>query len=397
MRILVVHNQYRAQGGENIAVEAHIELLRAAGHTVIPLERDSRVINDFGVLDRGRLVVDSVYSRRSARRLRALIRSERPEVAHVHNVFPLISPAAYRVLHEERVPVVQTVHNFRLMCPNGLFYTRGRICERCKGGNTLHAVRYQCHQDSLLSSAAYAASVGLHRRIATFEQINRFIVLTAFTAARLVEAGIAPPSRIETLGNFLSLPLPPPAVPERDDPYLLGIGRLSAEKGMEVPIRALTRTPGLRLILAGSGPARAGLERLAADLGVADRVTFTGYVRGEEKWRLMRGATAVVVPSLCYEQFSLSALEGMAVGTVVLASNLGGLPYLVEDGRSGLLFAPGDDGALAIQIGRLRDDPAAAAALGRGARARVEHAFTGPVHLRRLEAIYESVIREGAG
>ncbi|HYF66017.1 MAG TPA: glycosyltransferase, partial [Herpetosiphonaceae bacterium] len=146
----------------------------------------------------------TVFSRPAYRRLRELVRRERPDVAHVHNVFPLLSPAVYRALRAEGVPIVQTIHNFRLLCPNALFFTRGAICERCKGGNMLHAVRLACYRDSRLLSALYATTIMAHRRAGTFAAIDRFIALTEFTAAKLVEGGIARPDRISVLGNFLA-------------------------------------------------------------------------------------------------------------------------------------------------------------------------------------------------
>ena len=163
MKILQIHNDYQQAGGERTAVAAQRSLLESRGHAVLPFSADNAEIEGYSAVEKALFFPRTVFSRPIYRRLRELVRRERPDVAHVHNVFPLLSPAVYRALRAEGVPIVQTVHNFRLLCPNALFYTQGAICERCKGGNMLHAVRFACYRDSRLLSALYAGTIMLHR------------------------------------------------------------------------------------------------------------------------------------------------------------------------------------------------------------------------------------------
>ena len=184
MKILLVHNNYQQVGGEKAAVESQIELLRRHQHQVLPFIKESLDIKGYRLAAKIALLPRTFYSRQAYHQVRSLVKQERPDLAHVHNVFPLISPSVYRALAAAGVPIIQTVHNFRFLCPNALFYTHGQICERCKHGQTLHAVHLKCYRQSYLLSALYALTIGLHRRWGTFQRIDQFIALTNFTAQK---------------------------------------------------------------------------------------------------------------------------------------------------------------------------------------------------------------------
>jgi len=311
VKILIVHNHYQQPGGEQMAVEAQVSLLRERDHKVILYTRDNAEIERYRIWQKAAFFPEVVFSRRTYHEIRTLIALERPEVAHVHNVFPLISPSVYRALKDSGVPVVQTVHNFRFLCPNALFYTHGQICERCKYGNTIHAVRWKCYRQSYILSGLYAFTTGLHRRAGTFNLIDRFIALTGFTAQKLVESRLTTQDKISVLGNFLPDPLPVPGSFETREPYVAYLGRLSPEKGVEILLKAATGLPDLKVKVAGDGPQNKALQIIARQRGL-QQVEFLGHVAGEKKWELLRNATAVVVPSVWYETFSFVALESLA-------------------------------------------------------------------------------------
>jgi glycosyltransferase involved in cell wall biosynthesis len=392
MKILLVHNYYQQHGGERVAVENQVALLREWGHEVIVYARDSSRILDYGTIEKILFFPRTVFPRRTLREIKAVVRDRRPDVAHVHNVLPLISPLAYWALHDTGVPIVQTVHNFRFLCPNGLFYTQGEICERCKYGTTLPAVRRRCYRESYSLSALYAFTIGLYRRRGTFQLIDRFIALTEFTAQKLVESGLAEQDKIVVLGNFLPNPLPVPGSFEERESYVVYLGRLSPEKGVDVLLDAMVDLPGLELRIVGDGPQMERLQAIKREKSLS-QAKFLGRVVGEEKWCLLRRARGTVVPSACYETFNLSALESLAVGTPVLVSNLGSLSYIVEDGKDGLLFCPGDSQDLRRKLAWLVEHPEAASTMGQHGRQVVEKQYSAEAHYERLMAVYHEVAR----
>lgn len=390
-RILVVHNDYQQAGGERVAVRAQIDLLRAFGHEPLLYWRDSAAINDFSALQKAAFFPRTIYDPSVYREVTDLVRRERVSVAHVHNVFPLISPAVYRALHDEGVPIVQTLHNFRFLCPNGLFYTRGQVCERCKGGNTLHAVRLRCFRDSYALSALYAAAIAVHRRMGTFGLIDRYLALTEFGRRKLIESGLVGADRVSVLGNFLPQELPELAARRRHSPYVLYMGRLSQEKGPGMLIEAMALVPELELKVLGEGPELAPLRARAAQLGLT-KVAFLGHVTGPAKWALLQEALATVVPSMCYETFSVTALESLASGTPVVASAIGSLPALVEPGRSGWLVPPGDVGALGATLRAVLSERAEAERMGRLAADQVRERYGPRSHYNALMGTYAEVV-----
>ena len=392
MKILIVHNHYQQPGGEQMAVEAQVSLLRERGHSVILYMRNNAEIERYGLWQKVIFFPKTIFSRRTYREIRALVMRERPDVAHVHNVFPLISPSVYWALKDSGVPVIQTVHNFRFLCPNALFYTHGRICERCKYGNTLHAVRWKCYRQSYILSTLYALTVGLHRRAGTFNLIDQFIALTEFTAQKLVESRLTTQDKISVLGNFLPDPLPAPGSFDKREPYVVYLGRLASEKGVEILLDAVTGLPDLRVKIAGDGPQTGVLQTIARQQGL-QQVEFLGRVVGDEKWELLRNATAVVVPSVCYEAFPFAPLESMGVGTPVLASDLGSLLYVVEDGKSGLLFRAGDSQDLREKLAWLVQHPAEALKMGRYGRQSVEVRYSASAHYEDLMRIYQEFVK----
>ena len=393
MKILIIHNDYQIQGGETVVVNAEIDLMTRAGHDVRFYQRKNSEINRFRIPQKLSFFPNAIYSSFSYKEIRKIIKNEKPDIAHIHNVFPLISPSVYKALHDVHIPIVQTIHNVRFLCPNGLFYTHGSICERCKFGNTMYAIPLKCYRNSYTLSSIYAIGIGFNRRLGVFNLIDRYIALTEFSKNKFIEANFTDRRKISVLGNYLPKPLPTPSHKKPTQTYIAFLGRLSSEKGLPVLIKAMALNRELTLKIAGVGPDAQHLDKMVEDLKIPN-VQFVGSLSGEGKWDFLRNAICTVMPSVCYESFPLVALESMAVGTPVIASNLGGLPYIIEDGKTGLLFSPGDHLDLASRISELVNDPERTRMMGEECVQTINEKYTEAVHYRKLMEIYSQVLDE---
>src|SRR3954451_5809181 len=382
MRVLLVHSAYQQFGGEDSVVRAETELLKSHGDEVYTYSRHNDEIKDFSRMDKALFFPQSLYSWKTSDGLEDAVRRVRPDVAFVHNVYPLISPAAYHKLHQLGVPTVQVLHNFRPFCPNGFFYTQGQICEACKGGNYLNAVSKRCFKHSIALSGLYAMTLGLNRMGGMLDKISGFICLTEFFRIKMREAGV-PESKLFVRPNFVRAP----ALRETRDSsgYALFLGRLSPEKGCWMLIRAFEQLPGVHLKIVGTGPMEQELREYIRNKGIQN-IEMLGFKAGEEKWEILRNALCVVLPSEWYENFPVTALEGFMAARPVVASRIGGLPYIVEDGKSGLLFEPGNAEELAQHLRYLVGHPAEAESMGRRGRMLTETKY-GP------EEGYENLMR----
>jgi len=388
VRILQVHNQYRIRGGECRVVDTERTLLQRAGHTVELFGRRSADLEGSSALRRLEGLARTPWNRATARALAGVVRRDRPDVAHVHNVFPLISPSVYAVLAALGVPVVQTVHNFRLFCPNGLFFRSGQVCEECQTRGLFSAVRRRCLHGSFLVSAAYAGGVWMAwRRGLLRNAVTRFIALSQFGAERLVGRGL-PPSRVTVLGNFVERFAEGPV---RKGDYVLYLGRLSPEKGVMTLLEAAGRLPDMQLRIAGAGPLEDEIRRWVVSHPEA-KVRLEGIVAGEVKERLIQEALCTVVPSECFESFGLSAAESLSLGTAVVATRMGGLPELVENGVTGVICEPGDPESLAGALATLVNERGRAEAMGKEAVASARVYLSPERHLRGLLGIYRRAV-----
>jgi glycosyltransferase involved in cell wall biosynthesis len=328
------------------------------------------------------------YNFQIARRLKNYVSEHKPDIAHVHNVFPMLSPAVYVTLKRNLVPVVQTIHNYRFLCPNGQFFVNGSVCEACQEKSYWEAVRNRCMHGSMATSALYATAIAWGWRGGAFHScIDRYIALNAFAAGKLVAGGV-PKEKIHICGNFVNEFTEAPAAKHR---YALYLGRLSAEKGLITLLAAARSVPELPLKIAGTGPLEVDLRKALGEPGM-DHIELVGHVAGETKRRLITEALCTVVPSEWYENFPLSVVESLALGTPVIASRMGGLPDLIEHGRTGLLFQAGDAEALAECLRRISDSEAGTYEMAVNALARARERFTPQRHLEQLLEIYRDAI-----
>jgi len=392
MRILLVHNFYQQYGGEDDCALAEQALLRDRQETVIFYSRHNNEIKSYSPLGKGLFFPRTIYSRRTTEDLRRLVREHRPQVAYVHNVFPLISPSLYHALQSLGIPCVQVLHDFHLACVNGWFFTRGQICERCKFGNYLHAVRYRCLRGSYALSALYAATLGLHRAAGVWRKIPAYIAMTDFSRQKFVEAGL-PEERIFLKPHFIDAGSVEPSYQGGD--YVVFLGRLSPEKGIWTLIHGFERLRDMRLKIVGTGPLEQPIRAYVREKQIRN-IELTGF-QAAEKWSLLKGSLLSVFPSVWYETFGKTILEAYAAGKCVLGSNLGSVPYVIEDGKSGLLFEPGNVGDFVEKVRFLASRPGELERMGRYGRQLAETKYSPGENYGTLRRIFETVLAERTG
>jgi glycosyltransferase involved in cell wall biosynthesis len=306
-------------------------------------------------------------------------------VGHVHNFFPLLSPAVHAAIGDLRIPVVQTLHNYRLLCANGMFLRRERPCEDCVRRGPWNAVRHGCYRGSRLQTAVWAEQTALHRRRGTWRRrVDLFTTPSEFARRKLLAAGL-PPDRVVVKAN----PAEDPGEPIFGGRGAVFVGRLSREKGVHLLLEAWRRQGGHPLTVVGTGPEEGDLRRRAAGI---PGVRFLGQVDREQVYAALREASFAVVPSIWYENSPVALAEAMACGRATVAPRPTALDEFVEHGRTGLLFDSGDVDSLADACRTLLADPARAEAMGRQARAVYEDQLTPEVCLSRLVALYERAV-----
>lgn len=380
MRVLIVHNAYQYKGGEDSVVEAEIELLRNRGHAV---ELYARSNDEIATQSKLKLVQETFWSNRTLEDIVAVIAKFKPEVIHVHNTFPLISPSLYWAAAKAGIPIVQTLHNFRLLCPQAVFLREGKVCEDCLGHVPWRSVVHGCYRESKAQSAVLAGMLTVHRAIGTWcNKVTRYITLNEFCRQKFINGGL-PAERIVVKPNFVAFH----KRYEKVRQGFLFVGRLSVEKGLSTLVTATAQLSDVHLRVVGTGPE---LSVLAGVVGV----NYLGGLSNESVRNEMSQSIALVVPSICYETFGLVVVEAFSTCTPVIASNLGALAKLVEDGITGLLFEPGNANDLATKLKWAQQNPEKMRQMGRNARKKFESEYTENQNYKQLIAIYQEAIEE---
>jgi glycosyltransferase involved in cell wall biosynthesis len=386
VRILVAHNAYQHRGGEDAVVEAEARLLAEHGHAVIRYQRNNDELRNGGGFSL-RAGFEAVWASRSYREVEALIAKEKPDVAHFHNTLALISPSAYYACHEQGVPVVQTLHNYRLLCPSATLMRVGRVCEACLGRSVpWPGMVHACYRDSRAATAAVAGMLAVHRAIGTWRgKVDVYVALTEFARRKFIEGGL-PAERIVVKPNFVS---PDPGLKQGACEYALYVGRLTEEKGPRVLLKAWARLDGhVPLRIVGDGPLREELTGQVGAMGLTG-TELLGLVSSEKIAGLLHGARFLVFPSVWYEGFPLTIAEAFACGVPVIASRLGSVAEIVADGKTGLHFTAGDDADLAAKVEWAWTHPNEMEGMGRAARREFEEKYTSAANCKRLMEIYE--------
>lgn len=382
LRILVVHNRYQQRGGEDEVVDAETALLAEHGHAVRLYQRDNDEIPKYGA---GRTATESVWSSVTWRDLQAELEEFRPNLVHVHNTFPLISPSTYWAVARWRVPVVQTLHNFRLFCLQAMFLRNGTVCEDCLGRLPWPGVVHGCYRGSRSMSAVLGGTLGVHRLLRTYaSKVTRYIALNRFCRDKFIEGGL-PAERVRIKPNFVDIG-PPEGAARRG---ALFVGRMSAEKGIDVLIASIGNLDGFELTAIGSGPDQRRLE-------VHPRVRFLGWQDQAAVHDVMRSSSYLVMPSIWFENFPRTLVEAFACGLPVVASRLGAMAEIIEHGRTGLLFEPNSRSALAQTLQWAEAHPHEMRSMGERARYTYEQRYTPSRNYDELMEIYGQAMAEFA-
>jgi glycosyltransferase involved in cell wall biosynthesis len=389
LRVLLLHNRYRVAGGEEAVVAGESALLRGApGVTVDLLEVSNESIS--GTAQTIKTAILTPYSLAGRRLAAERIRAFRPDVVHVHNFFPTLSPSVYDACRSAGVAVVQTLHNYRLVCANGLLFRAGSVCTDCLGRTwTLPAIRHGCYRGSRMGSAAVAAMIGVHRVRNTWaERVDRFIALTEFARGLFCERAGIPAEKIAVKPNAA----PDGGEGDGASGFALYVGRLSPEKGVETLLGAAKSDLGMPLLVAGSGPLQPQVEAAQSE----GLLTYAGLQDAEGVQKLMRRARLLVVPSVCFEGQPLVVAEAFSAGLPIAASRIGSLETLIEENGNGLLFEPGNPNALAETVRRFAANRDREPAMRRRARATYEALYRPEANLRMLLEVYEAARAEHA-
>lgn len=387
MKVLVVHNRYRSEqpSGENNVVDAEVTLLAEGGHQVSLFERRSDDIAAMPVARKAAVPLTVPWNPAVRKELAARLRASCPDVVHIHNTFPLLSPSVVAACADAGVPAVATLHNYGMVCPPGTLHRDGRICTECVGGTPLPAVKHGCYRGSRVATLPMAASTAANRR-RWWTGVARFFCISAAQRDLLVSAGM-PGERMAVKHNFVT---DPGVRRTGDGKHVLFLGRVTEEKGVGLLMRAWDRLGGalgVPLVIAGTGPMQDEVATWAA--GRAD-VSYVGLQNKAECRALTADAVTVVAPSTWLEAFGLVVVEAMAAGVPTVAASHGAFPELVDDGVTGLLHTPNDADSLADRLRSVAGDRNRE--MGDAARVRYEKDFTPAVGLDRLIAGYEAAI-----
>lgn len=386
-RVLFVHNAYQHRGGEDTVVEAEIELLRSRG---LDVDVYSRHNDEIRALSKAQVVVGTFWSGRANSEFAVRVNSFRPQVVHVHNTFPLISPSIYWVAEKLGVPVVQTLHNFRLLCAQAMFLKNGAVCESCLGRSMVSGVVNGCYRGSRAQSAVLVGALSMHRYLGSFERkVSKYIALNNFCRDKFIEGGL-PADKIVVKPNFID------SVVVRDGERFgfLFVGRLSPEKGVSVLADAAIAlrdiAPGFDepISVVGDG---ADYEKIKNN----SRICLKGFLGRNGVLDEMGRARALVLPSLWYENFPMTIVEAFASGLPVIASRMGAMTEIIENGVTGLLFEPGDSQDLARKIAWASRNADQMDRMGKEARRMYEQRFSADVNFKMLSDIYADVASKG--
>ena len=378
IRVLMVHNAYQQTGGEDSVVANEISLLKKHGHDVEVYFRHNDEIANQSKLS---LLTQTMWSKKTYSESLDLLKKIKPDIIHVHNTFPLVSPSLYWAAQKLNVPLVQTLHNFRLLCPQATFLRNGRVCDDCVGKVPWRGVMHRCYRGSLVQTAVLSGMLTIHRSLSTYKnRVDRYIALNEFCKNKYIQGGI-PSKKIRIKPNFVD----DMGVGIEQRSGFLYVGRLSPEKGARIFASAFNTKLHGCLAVMGAGEESVYLTGI-------EQLNLLGPQAPQAVRDAMRNSIALVLPSICYENMPMTLVEAYSSGLPVIASRLGPLCDLVTDGHTGLLFNAGDAADLAEKMAWAYKNPDAMAQMGRNARAKYLAEYTEDINYQILMNIYDEAI-----
>lgn len=385
MKVLMCHTRYQVRGGEDESFAAEADLMERHGHSVIRFERTNDALEAMGGME---IVGRTVWNHAVYRELRTLMRRERPDVMHCTNLFPLLSPATYYAARAEGVPVLQSLRNYRLHCLNSFFFRDGAVCESCLGRTMAWpGIARGCYRKGRAASAVVATMLASHRLIGTWRRgVDLYFTVSEFARQKLIAGGM-PPDRIAVKPNFVH---PDPGAGTGAGGYAVFVGRLSPEKGIETMLEAWTRIDeSIPLRIIGDGPLA---DRVRSVTEQHPRIQWLGRRSPAEIMNVVGEASVLVMPSIWYETFGRTIVEGFARGTPVVSSNLGAMAELVDHGRTGLLVEPGRPDELARGVTQIVKSDTLQARMRPQARAAYLASYTAERNYELLMGLYRRVL-----
>jgi len=405
MKIILVNKYFYPKGGDCLYTLRLMSLLHNNGHTVIPFGmshpqniqtdynkyfvsyidfndelRKRKIVNSFKVASR------AIVNLEAARAINRLIDDTKPDLIHLQNIHHQLTPSIIIAAAQKRIPVVWTLHDFILACPNDNFFHDGNICKRCASGNNIHAVINKCKKGSLGASILAALECTIYHRMRLGNYVAKFICPSRFMADILTENG-TPSSKITVIPNFLQVS----EIPSVGENYFLYAGRMKAEKGVEVLLNAFSKIDNAKLLLAGDGPNLKSFQQMARDLRLQN-TKFLGNQSPSEIQKLLAGCRASIVPSIIYDNLPYAVMETMMAGKATIASRIGGIPEMIEHEKNGLLFEPGNSSRLAQMMNRVLFDDELTRKLGNSAREKAISSYSPDRHYHRLIQVYNEAL-----
>lgn len=388
MRILIAHNFYQIPGGEDAVARSEIDLLSSFGEEVFTYERHNDELKRLNPFAQITHFVSLSHNRHSYNQMRETLRKHRPKIAHFHNIYYMMTPSVYQACRDEGVPVVQSLHNYRMMCSNGLLFRDGHVCEDCIKKDVWEGVKHRCFRNSAVLTALMASNLDrLWRKGVWINDVDRYIVAAEFTRRKYMDRGI-PVEKIVHKPHFIH---PDLGKRNKDKGYALYLGRLSQEKGVDILLQAWRSIKDVPLKIAGTGGMEGKLKKFAKDHGLTN-VEFLGFLNQTQCQDVLSQASVVIIPSVCYENFPRIVVEAFSCGVPVVASRLGSLAELIEDGETGLLVEAGNAEAIHRAVRRCFDNKIKAAYMGDNARRVFEEKYTAKANYQKLIGIYEDVV-----
>lgn len=387
MRILFVHNKYQYRGGEDVTLDLERSLLLSKAHEVEVLEFDNYHIK--GLFSKIKTGLSSFYNRTSARALAEKIDSFRPDIIHVHNLFFTASPSILYKAKAMGIPVVMTIHNYRLICANAMLLRNGKVCELCVPHTfPLSGIKYKCYRSSAIESALVTGITSVHKMLSTWhDKVNHYIVPSHFLKEKLQHSSLklkeSEASVIPNLSEDLAF-----EPGDRSD-YFLFAGRLSYEKGIDILLDCFANNRDLTLVIAGDGPEKSNLLNRIRDIPT---IRYMGLRTKAEVIALMKRCRALIFPSRWYEGLPLTIIEALSTGTPVIAARLGAMPEMIRDGYNGFLFPAGNSVALAGQIRHFNAVAQGSPELYLNARQAYQERYHPEIHYRSIMSLYETTI-----
>lgn len=384
-KVLIVHNYYQIPGGEDTVVENEKNLLLDNGHEVVLYTRHNDEIKSRRIFAKLMLPFETIFSFKTYKEIKKKISNESIDIVHVHNTVPLISPSVYYAARDCKIPVIQTIHNFRLLCPNATFVRKNKICEECIEKGLKSSIKNKCYRDSRIQTFLLAGSLAIHRFIGTYKKVDGYIVLTDFNKNKLKK--IISEEKIYIKPNFIKKRTSKESNEEKK--YFLFLGRIDELKGIKLLVEAWEAIDKSKLLIVGKGPLEEEIKEYIRNNNIKN-INLLGFKNRDEVMNLIKGAKALIVPSQWYEGFPMTIVEAFSLGVPVIASDIGNLSTIIKNRENGLLFKYDNKDCLIEKILELNTNNELLKKISNGANSSFDRKYNENINYKILMDIYRN-------